>query len=147
MCHGRAGVIVARMTSVLPAGVNAARIATCLLLASNLSHVAGGAPSSDRAPSSQRVATTTIAIPAARRIRILRCVRYWGEARYRGLGYDHEVHVVNDCDQAVVCAVSTNVDPHPYDVTVSPARHAVVITRKGSPSRSFTANVACDFEG
>lgn len=83
---------------------------------------------------------------AARPVRIVRCVRYWGEARYRGVGYDHEVHVVNDCTRAALCEVATNVDPHLYDVTVPPGRHVVVITRTGSPARRFAPEVACDFE-
>jgi hypothetical protein len=78
-------------------------------------------------------------------VKVVRCVRYWGEARYRGPGYDHVVHVHNKCTKPVRCDVSTNVDPNPIVVDVQPKEAREVITRVGSPAREFTPRVACRF--
>jgi len=72
------------------------------------------------------------------------CVRSWPEARFRGFGYLHIVHLANDCRVDAQCDVSTNVNPKPVSVTV-PERHQVeVVTYRGSPSRSFRPHVSCE---
>ena len=78
-------------------------------------------------------------------VKIVRCVRSWGEARYGAYGYDHVVHVANDCDDDVICDVSTDVDPRPIRVQVATKKRRAVVTRKGSPSRKFTPRVSCWF--
>lgn len=79
-------------------------------------------------------------------VKIAYCVRSWGEARYGGYGYNHVVHVVNDCDKPVICDVSTDVDPPAIRVKLQPAQHVEVVTRRGSPSRKFKVRVACFFD-
>jgi hypothetical protein len=73
-------------------------------------------------------------------------VRWWFEARYRGYGYDHLVHLHNDCGFPVVCAVSTNVNPKTFSATVGARSHRTVVTWTGSPSRVFVATVVCRAE-
>jgi hypothetical protein len=81
----------------------------------------------------------------AAKIKVELCVRSWGEARYRGYGYDHIVHVANDCDETVACRVSTDVDTRPIQVTVPPEAHVEVVTRRGSAARKFKARATCQF--
>lgn len=73
----------------------------------------------------------------------LACVEAWGESRYRNLGYDHIVHVRNLCEKAVLCAVSTNVNPTPENVTVPSKEEVEVLTFRGSPAKSFVPKVDC----
>lgn len=73
------------------------------------------------------------------------CVKHRAEARYRNLGYDHLVHVSNGCDRPVACRVSTNVNPDPVEIALSPGESREVVTWRGSPAREFTARVACRF--
>lgn len=70
------------------------------------------------------------------------CVSYRAEARF-SIGYDHLVHVTNACEREVQCHVSTNVNPTGVDVRVAPQRTETVLTFRGSPARSFTAEVDC----
>lgn len=85
------------------------------------------------------------AAAVARDVKITYCVRSWGEARYRGFGYHHVVHLANECDRTVACAVSTDVSPSPTNVSLKPDAHVQVVTRKSSPSRKFTPRVSCHF--
>jgi hypothetical protein len=71
------------------------------------------------------------------------CVHAWPEARYRALGYNHIVHVRNQCDARAECAVSTNVNPAPENVTVPGHKEVEVTTFLGSPAREFTPKVEC----
>jgi hypothetical protein len=73
----------------------------------------------------------------------LTCVRVSAEARYRGLGYEHVVHLENGCDKDVVCLVATDVNPEQQTVSVPPGVAADVITFIGSPSREFVPHVTC----
>jgi|GraSoiStandDraft_23_1057293.scaffolds.fasta_scaffold632656_2 hypothetical protein len=70
------------------------------------------------------------------------CVEAWGESRYR-VGYDHIVHVANRCEKAVLCRVSTNVNPDPVEVTVPSREEREVLTFRGSPAREFAPKVDC----
>jgi hypothetical protein len=71
------------------------------------------------------------------------CIRSWPEARYRGLGYDHIVHIRDDCSTDALCAVSTNVNPLPILTTVRAGTEVDVVTWVGSPAREFTPIVRC----
>src|SRR5262249_54471143 len=71
------------------------------------------------------------------------CVGAWGESRYRNYGYDHIVHLQNRCEKAVVCRVSTNVNPDPVEGTVAAGEDREVLTFRGSPSRDFVPKVDC----
>jgi hypothetical protein len=71
------------------------------------------------------------------------CVKQRTEARYRNLGYDHLVHLRNGCDARVACRVSTNVNPEPAELTLSPGEERELVTWRGSPAREFTARVSC----
>jgi hypothetical protein len=74
----------------------------------------------------------------------LACVTAWPEARFRGLAYNHIVHVKNACEQAVACQVSTDVNPSPTAVTVPAGGESEVTTFLGSPARVFTPRVTCE---
>ncbi len=71
------------------------------------------------------------------------CVHASTEARYRGYGYDHLVHLASACKQVAECDVSTNINPKPQTVTVRPASKVTVITFRGSAARTFTPKITC----
>jgi hypothetical protein len=73
----------------------------------------------------------------------LDCVAYQTEAYFAYVGYDHLVHLTNNCDKAAVCSVSTNVNPEPSTVSLAPGEKQTVVTWRGSPAREFTADVNC----
>jgi hypothetical protein len=71
------------------------------------------------------------------------CVRFWGEARYGALGYNHLVHIANSCAAPAECKVSTDVNPDEQDVVVAGRSQVMVSTFLGSPARTFTPHVKC----
>ncbi len=71
------------------------------------------------------------------------CIAYHGEARYRGLGYNHVVVIESSCREAAHCLVSTDVDPQQHAVDVAGGATEEVVTRRGSPARAFTPSVTC----
>ena len=71
------------------------------------------------------------------------CVTVRTEARYRGYGYDHLVHLSNGCESAAVCTVATDVNPEPQTVSVPPRSTETVLTFMASPARTFSAKVEC----
>jgi hypothetical protein len=72
------------------------------------------------------------------------CVTFQGRVRY-SLGYDHLVDVQNGCTQAVTCAVTTNVNPEPINVSLEPTASTTVVTFIGSPAREFDPRVVCQY--
>jgi hypothetical protein len=72
-----------------------------------------------------------------------KCIRATPEARYRGLGYNHIVHVVDSCSTAAECDVSTDVAPKPIHVGVPAKGEVEVTTFLGSPARVFVPKVDC----
>lgn len=73
------------------------------------------------------------------------CIQIKPEARYI-LGYDHLVHITNQCETTAHCQVSTDVNPAPQAVTVAPRKTETVLTFRGSPARVFVPHVACTLE-
>jgi hypothetical protein len=73
----------------------------------------------------------------------LDCVAYQTEASFASVGYDHLVHLTNNCDKAAACTVSTNVNPEPASVALAPGEKQTIVTWRGSPAREFTADVSC----
>jgi hypothetical protein len=71
------------------------------------------------------------------------CIRVAPEARYRGLGYNHIVHLTNVCKSSAECDVSTDVNPDAQHVTVAAGEHIEVTTFMGSPARVFVPKVEC----
>jgi len=71
------------------------------------------------------------------------CVVYRAEARYSGVGYDHLVHISNQCDRSAACDVSTNVNPDKMHVVVASKSNQTLLTWRGSPAREFKATVTC----
>ena len=71
------------------------------------------------------------------------CVRFWAEAHYGALGYNHLVHVANSCSADAECDVSTDVNPDAQKVTVAAKSETVVTTFMGSPARAFKPRVKC----
>ncbi len=63
------------------------------------------------------------------------------------VGYDHLVHLQNNCKSIARCEVSTNVNPRPQAVVVAPGRRETVLTFRGSPARTFEAAVGCKLDG
>jgi hypothetical protein len=74
------------------------------------------------------------------------CVKHTIEARYVA-GYDHLVHLKNECSRRASCKVSTDVNPEVQNVTLAPGKSATVLTFRGSPASTFQATVACTLEG
>lgn len=68
-------------------------------------------------------------------------VSYATESRYRGLGYDHIVHLDNGCDVRVACEVHASQTRR--DVEVAGRRRVSLIVRQGSPAREFSSAVYC----
>ncbi len=73
------------------------------------------------------------------------CVRSWSEVRYGNAGYDHIVHVANDCQAPATCDVSSYVSSEPIRVIIQPGSKQEVVTMRGSPARRFTPKVECRF--
>jgi len=71
------------------------------------------------------------------------CIRHWPEVRYRNLGYDHIVHLRNECRGRARCAVSTDVNPEPVESNLAAGEAVAVLTMRGSPAREFTPRVQC----
>jgi hypothetical protein len=71
------------------------------------------------------------------------CIHHRPEVRYGNLGYDHIVHLRNNCRARATCAVSTNVNPKPTQASVRAGEDVEVLTMRGSPAREFTAHVDC----
>lgn len=71
------------------------------------------------------------------------CVDWRGEAVFNGSGYNHLVYLTSRCDQAVDCAVSSDVNPEPTQVVLAPGQSRTVNTFLGSPVQKFTAKVTC----
>ncbi|MFO0695238.1 MAG: hypothetical protein U0230_16875 [Polyangiales bacterium] len=72
------------------------------------------------------------------------CVKIEGEVRFRGFGYNHIVHVRNECTIPVRCNVATSVDPTPgQDVALAPRQETQIQTRSGSPASTFEPRVTC----
>jgi hypothetical protein len=72
------------------------------------------------------------------------CVLTWIEARYRNFGYDHLVHLKNQCGQVMSCSVTTSSNPTPIQVTLDPEQYLELLMFRGSPARTFTATVECE---
>jgi len=71
------------------------------------------------------------------------CIEYRAEARYSGVGYDHLVHISNQCDRAATCEVSTNVNPDKMRVVVASKTNQTLLTWRGSPAREFKVTMSC----
>jgi hypothetical protein len=72
------------------------------------------------------------------------CIKYWGEARYV-IGWNHLVHIANECESDAVCSVNTNVNPKIQVVSVPRQSQVTVVTFLGAPSNQFTPSVTCTF--
>jgi hypothetical protein len=81
---------------------------------------------------------TPVPVPGA-----LECVAVVTEAAFASVGYDHLVHVTNGCKRRVGCTVTTNVNPDPARVELSPGESRTLVTWRGSPAREFTAEAKC----
>ena len=73
----------------------------------------------------------------------LTCVESSSEAHFNTYAYDHLVTLHNACDKAATCTVTTDVNPDPITVELSPDESKTVRTFTASPSRIFHASVSC----
>jgi hypothetical protein len=103
-----------------------------------LAGLAGLAAAAVFAGSEAHAAPPKAATPAK-----LECVAYQTEAYFASVGYDHLVHLTNNCDKAAACTVATNVNPEPASVSLAPGEKQTLVTWRGSPAREFTADVNC----
>ena len=71
------------------------------------------------------------------------CIRYWGEARNTGYGYNHIVHFASACDVTTTAQCTTDVNPQPTRVLVPAKTEVSVNTFLGSPSSVFTPHAKC----
>lgn len=74
------------------------------------------------------------------------CITHSSQARYVS-GYNHLVTIKNDCDKSASCQVSTDVNPEVQTVIVQKKTSETVLTYRGSPARTFVANVECRLDG
>jgi hypothetical protein len=70
-------------------------------------------------------------------------VRTRTEARHRGGGYDHLVHLDSFCAFTMSCSVTTDAAPMSMQVALGAGRRAELLTHRNSRSRMFTATVSC----
>jgi hypothetical protein len=84
-----------------------------------------------------------LAVVAAAEQPLDSCIKYWGEVRFGGVGYNHLVHMVNSCSRTADCLVSTDVNPSAQMVEVPADSEVIVNTVLDSPSRRFTPHVTC----
>jgi hypothetical protein len=87
-------------------------------------------------------ALSAASLPTARAGALV-CIGISAQAIYRNGGYDHMVHLVNQCPGDAVCDVSTNVNPEPTRVTVPKNDSVDILTFRGSPASVFTPTVSC----
>jgi hypothetical protein len=88
-----------------------------------------------------------LSFPSARAVDSLPdCIHVRKEARFVVTGYDHLVHVKNECTKAATCQVSTDVTPERHEIRVAVDEEKTVLTRRGSPAREFTAQVSCELD-
>lgn len=73
----------------------------------------------------------------------LTCVKVQTEASFASVGYDHLVHLTNNCKQAVTCTVTTNVNPDPATASLGVGESTTLVTWRGSPAREFTVDARC----
>ena len=73
----------------------------------------------------------------------LACVKWHPESRARVYGYDHLVHLHNQCKKPAICEVVTNVNPDKIDKALEPNEKATLLTFMDSPARVFYASVTC----
>ncbi len=73
----------------------------------------------------------------------LDCVKVRTEAAFASVGYDHLVHLTNNCKTAVTCTVTTNVNPDAATVSLGVGDSTTLTTWRGSPAREFTADARC----
>ena len=83
---------------------------------------------------------TAAAQPSARSSCV---VRAWPDARYRGVGYDHIVHLANGCGFPVHCTVTTSANPRSLGAHLPAGGSRELVTYRNSPSRSFGIKVSC----
>jgi hypothetical protein len=87
-------------------------------------------------------ATASLSVARADPVPETPCVAFWLESRYV-IGYDHIVHLDNQCLRDANCSVATNVNPTPQIVFVQAGQQLQVTTWRGSPSYQFAARVEC----
>lgn len=75
--------------------------------------------------------------------RLKPCVAHRLQTPYRGYGYDHEVVLENSCDHAERCRIESPSASAPTVVVVAAKGKQVIVLRRGSPAREFTAQVTC----
>jgi hypothetical protein len=88
------------------------------------------------------ITTASLSVANAEPTKDAPCVEYWAESRYV-IGYDHLVHIKNDCLRDANCAVSSDVNPTPQVVEVKAGQELQVATWRGSPSYRFVPYVTC----
>jgi len=72
------------------------------------------------------------------------CIEVSQEVRYRGIGYDHVVHLASSCTTVASCSVASDVAPDPVQVAVPAGAQVEVVTMRGSPAREFKPRVSCN---
>jgi hypothetical protein len=71
------------------------------------------------------------------------CVAVRSEASFASVGYDHLVHLTNNCKRRAACSVKTDVNPDAAKLELAPGERQTVVTWRGSPAREFKAEVIC----
>ncbi len=151
MAPARIGSLPEGVSSTGMAGkCTAGGLAVLLLL---LETSAGALPTHAAATNPSKSGTTRATPEASTELRAQKlaenppCVRFVAEARYRGIGYEHLVHIANGCPRLALCVITTDVNPDAIEARIDAESTATVLTYRGSPASTFVANVRCQLEG
>lgn len=71
------------------------------------------------------------------------CVDSWSEVTRGQRGYDHFVVLQSRCKTPARCEVSSNSNPKPLRVVVTPRKELRVLIFRGSPEPRFVPKVTC----
>jgi hypothetical protein len=71
------------------------------------------------------------------------CVAVTSEASFASVGYDHLVHLTNNCKRRTACTVKTDVNSDVANLELAPGERQTIVTWRGSPARVFKADVTC----
>jgi hypothetical protein len=62
---------------------------------------------------------------------------------FNGSGFNHLVHVDNQCAQPMACTVMTDVNPQPQSATITAGQTHTFNTFFNAPAYGFTPTVRC----
>ncbi len=71
------------------------------------------------------------------------CVQTLTEVRENPFGFEHWVHLINQCPQPMVCTVRTDTNPEATFVELAVGEQNSVMMARSSPENRFSVRVRC----